>query len=271
MSGGGAMTVAAVNIGTARAKSFSGTSAQTAARTGHLQTRHTVPLSEPCRLCHSNEDCISSYLSGSVDHPSSLVESSTHTLGKREHLFHQSDKLEALYIIKSGSAKLYFLSENGNEQVVAFYMPGDILGLDALGSNVHQTSAVVLERTTCCVIPIASLNQAQGYHHWLFVQLSKELVRDQRALGCILKKDAETKMARFLVGLSQGFHTRGYSATCFNLSMKRSEIASYIGIAVETVSRLLSHFQELGLLRVERRYIHIYNLEELKKRAENRP
>jgi len=167
------------------------------------------------------------------------------------------------YIIKSGSAKLYFICENGNEQVVGFYLPGEILGLDALGSGRHQTSALALERTSLCVIPISGLVQAPDYQHCLYKLLSMELIRDQAVLSLIAKKDAEAKMAKFLISLSQRFRERGYSATCFNLSMKRSEIGSHLGIAVETVSRILTRFQSLGLLQVERRYIQIYNFEAL--------
>lgn len=259
------MTVSAMDSGAERAERFKGTCAQVDAT---IPAQVTSPLSEACGGCISNEYCLGSHLSTRVGDPDMPAVSLGHTLGKREHLFHQGDTPEALYIIKSGSAKLYFLSEDGNEQVVAFYMPGEVLGLDALGSGTHQTSAVVLERTTFCVIPITSLEQTPGYHHCLYKLLSMELVRDQGVLGLIIKKDAEAKMARFLIGLSQRFRARGYSPTCFNLSMKRSEIGSHLGIAVETVSRVLTRFQELGLLRVERRYIQIRDFKELEKLAE---
>jgi CRP/FNR family transcriptional regulator len=248
---------------------ISQTSAQATMTLRPVPAESIASLATCCNRCILNEHCLGKRLSDETDdRSSSPLVYSNHTLSKRKHLFHQGDKPEALYIIKSGSAKLYFLSEDGDEQVVAFYMPGEVLGLDALGSETHRTSALVLERTTVCVIPIASLNQASGHHHCLYQLLSMELVRDQRILGLILKKDAETKMAKFLIGLSQRFHARGYSATRFNLSMKRSEIASHLGIAVETVSRILTRFQELGLLRVERRYIQICNSGELEKLAE---
>jgi CRP/FNR family transcriptional regulator len=75
----------------------------------------------------------------------------------------------------------------------------------------------------------------------------------------ITKKDAEAKMASFLIDLSGQFKERGFSASSFNLSMKRSEIGSYLGLAVETVSRILTRFQEDGLLRVERRRVQIFD------------
>ncbi len=262
------MTVSAVNSGATRAEKFTGARVQAGMATGQSQDGGLAAVTASCRCCASSEHCLGSRLATLIDDQSPPVVDHAHTLRKREHLFHQGDKPEALYIIKSGSAKLYFISEDGNEQVVAFYMPGEVLGLDALGSGVHRTSAVVLERTTLCVIPISCLEQTAAYHHCLYKLLSMELVRDQDVLGLIIKKDAEAKMAKFLIGMSQRFQARGYSASCFNLSMKRSEIGSHLGIAVETVSRILTRFQELGLLQVERRYIQIKNFDELEKLAE---
>jgi CRP/FNR family transcriptional regulator len=259
------MTVSALNSDTARAERFSSTCAQAATMPPEAQVRNAASSPAACSRCISNERCLGSRLTGNQ---STTFVIHDYTLGNREHLFRQGDKPEALYIIKSGSAKLYFISEDGNEQVMAFYMPGEVLGLDALGSGMHRTSAAVLERTTFCVIPITSLEKASGYHHCLYKLLSMELVRDQGILGLIIKKDAEAKMAKFLLSLSQRFHARGYSASCFNLSMKRSEIGNHLGIAVETVSRILTRFQELGVLQVERRYIQIRNFKELEKLAE---
>jgi len=144
-------------------------------------------------------------------------------------------------------------------------MPGDVLGLDALGVAQHGSSALALESTAVCVITLAALEEecantaASGWHQCLYKLLSRELIRDHRTMELITKKDAEAKMASFLLNLSGQFRERGYSASSFNLSMKRSEIGSHLGLAVETVSRILSRFQEDGLLRVERRRVQIFD------------
>jgi CRP/FNR family transcriptional regulator len=193
------------------------------------------------------------------------VVSHSQTLAHGEHLFRESDKAEALYVVKSGAAKVYFTSEDGSEQVVGFYMPGDVLGLDALGVEQHSSSALALESTSVCVVPLAGPEEscakisASDWHHCLYTLLSSELVRDHRTIELITKKDAEAKMASFLINLSGQFKQRGYSASSFNLSMKRSEIGSHLGLAVETVSRILTRFQEDGLLRVERRRVQIFD------------
>jgi CRP/FNR family transcriptional regulator len=215
----------------------------------------------------SRECCLGSQLTALAEsQPAGLVRHN-HSLGYREHLFHAGDKPEALYVVKSGAVKLYLMSEDGSEQVVAFYMPGEVLGLDALGTGVHRSSAVALERASFCVIPLASLERTAGCHALLFRLLSLELVRDHHTIELIAKKDAEAKMANFLLGLSERFRARGFSASSFNLSMKRNEIGSHLGLAVETVSRILTRFQDEGLITVKRRQVHIRDSAALEKLA----
>ena len=97
-----------------------------------------------CNDCMSRECCLGSQLTALAESQPAALVRHNHTLGYREHLFHAGDKPEALYVVKSGAVKLYLMSEDGSEQVVAFYMPGEVLGLDALGTGVHRSSAVAL-------------------------------------------------------------------------------------------------------------------------------
>jgi CRP/FNR family transcriptional regulator len=220
-----------------------------------------------CSDCVSRECCLGSQLAALTENQPTALPRHNHTLGYRDHLFHAGDKPEALYVVKSGAVKLYLMSEDGSEQVVAFYMPGEVLGLDALGTGVHRSSAVALERASFCVIPLASLEKIPGCHPLLYKLLSLELVRDHRTIELITKKDAEAKMANFLIGLSARFRARGFSASSFNLSMKRNEIGSHLGLAVETVSRILTRFQEVGLISVKRRQVEIHNFAALETLA----
>jgi len=242
------------------------TRALSAVSRGTAEVMEFPDLTKPCCDCLSRERCpVCHLMTAGSGRQAAAVVSRSHTLAHGEHLFRESDKAEALYVVKSGSAKVYFTSKDGSEQVVAFYMPGDVLGLDALGVEKHSSSALALESTSVCVIPITALEEActmissSGWHHCLYKLLSRELIRDHRTMELITKKDAEAKMASFLINLSGRFKERGYSASRFNLSMKRSEIGSHLGLAVETVSRILTRFQEDGLLRVERRRVQIYD------------
>lgn len=226
------------------------------------------PVTAPsCIDCASHEHCLGARLMAGACGETDPVLRHHRTLRSREHVFRQGDTPEALYIVQSGSAKLYFNSEHGNEQVVAFYMPGEALGLDALGIDTYRSSALALERTSLCAIPYATLFQAAHGSHSLYQTLSRELVRDQHTIELIAKKDADAKMANFLINLSERFRARGFSARRFNLSMKRSEIGSHLGLAIETVSRILTRFQDEGLLFVQRRQVEILNFERLEKLA----
>jgi len=223
-------------------------------------------LATPCCDCISRERCpVSRLMAADNGRQTSALIAGMESLSQGEHLFRESDRAEALYVVKTGSAKVYFTSADGSEQVVAFCMPGDVLGLDALGVERHASSALALESTSACVIPVTALEEAcanisaSGWYHCLYKLLSKELIRDHRTMELINKKDADAKMASFLVNLSSQFKERGYSASSFNLSMKRSEIGSHLGLAVETVSRILTRFQDEGLLSVERRRVQIFD------------
>jgi len=237
-------------------------------RSASTQTLHfTRGSASSCSDCVACESCVGARLTALTDGQAVGLVRHNHTLGLREHLFREGDSPEALYIVKSGAVKLYLSSEDGGEQVVAFYMPGEVLGLDALGMSAHRSSAIALERASFCVIPLTSLERAPQCHRLLYQLLSRELVRDHHTIELITKKDAEAKIASFLVDLSRRFRARGYSASHFNLSMKRNEIGSYLGLAVETVSRILTRFQDEGLLRVQRRQVQIVNFGALEKLA----
>jgi len=240
----------------------------------HLRSKSAGSATNPfataagcCKDCMSRDYCVGSQLSALSDSQPLPLLRHNHTLGYREHLFREGDAPEAIYVLKAGAVKLYLMSEDGGEQVVSFYMPGEVLGLDALGTDAHRSSAMVLERASFCVIPMASLDRVPGCHQVLYKLLSMELVRDHHTIELITKKDAEAKIANFLVDLSRRFQSRGYSGSRFNLSMKRTEIGSYLGLAVETVSRILTRFQDEGLLQVQRRQISIVNFARLEKLA----
>lgn len=220
-----------------------------------------------CSECAAHDCCLGSRLTALADARALTGIRHRHTLNCREHLFHEGDPLEAVYVIKSGAVKLYLMSEDGSEQVVAFYMPGEILGLDALGHGSHRSSAMLLERSTFCVIPLASLERLPGCHQMLYRLLSMELAREHRTIELITRKDAETKLANFLLDLSDRFRARGFSASSFNLTMKRNEIGNHLGLAVETVSRILTRFQDEGLLTVRRRQVQIHDFAGVKRHA----
>jgi CRP/FNR family transcriptional regulator len=188
-------------------------------------------------------------------------------LHRGDHLFRQDDSFHNLFVVKTGSVKTYAPSEDGGEQVLGFHLPGEIIGLDAILNNRHGCSAKVLETSAVCELPFDRLEDlaanVPSLQHQLYRLMSKEISEETHMLMLLGKKNAEERLAAFLLSLSNRFKRRGFSSTDFYLSMSRHEIGSYLGLAVETVSRLFTRFQDESLVRVERKHIQIINREGL--------
>lgn len=176
-----------------------------------------------------------------------------------EHIYRAEDDSEAIYIISSGSVKSYLIMEDGEEQVLNFYHAGDVIGLDGMGNDCYLSSAVALESTTICRLPLFELpNKALG--QGFLGMISDNLIRDHNLLLMLARKDADGRMASFLVNMSKQAQRHGRSAYTLHLTMTRQDIANYLGLAIETVSRTLRRFQDSGILDVTRRKIQIFDM-----------
>ncbi len=190
---------------------------------------------------------------------------------KGEFLFRLGDDFGSLYAVRSGSMKTYTSQPNGQDQVIGMHLPGELIGLDAIANNRHACSAVALETASVCEIPFERLEslsrEIPGLQHHLFRLMSDEIQHDQCHMTVLARMPVENRLASFLMNLSERYKSRGYSATEFNLSMSRSDIANMLGMAMETISRLLTNFQDQGLLKVERKHIQILNPQGLQEIA----
>lgn len=188
-----------------------------------------------------------------------------------EHLFRIGDPFQAIYAVRAGSLKTYVMTEDGHEQVIGFHLPGELVGLDAINSEYHPCAAKALETTSVCEIPFDRLEELADHMPTLQRQLlrilSKEILQDHNLLMLLGKKSADERLAAFLVSLSARFKRRGFSSREFYLSMSRNDIGNYLGLAVETVSRLFTRFQEEGLVTVQRKHILLRDIDELSLRA----
>ena len=160
------------------------------------------------------------------------------------------------------------MSSDGREQVTNFYMAGEMIGFDGISSGVHSCDVVALEDTEVCVIPYERLEDAatsmrsMGAH--VLKMLSREIVRQHGVMLLLGSMHAEERLAAFLLSLSQRFEQRGYSRSEFVLRMTRAEIGSYLGLKLETVSRVLSRFSHDGLIEVNQKHVRIFNPEGLR-------
>jgi CRP/FNR family transcriptional regulator, anaerobic regulatory protein len=217
-----------------------------------------------CSSCNLQELCLPRGLGledmEKLDH----VIKGSRPIHKGKHIFRGDDGFEAFYAVRSGSVKVYILNESGEEQIIGFYFPGEILGFDAIEEHKHSCSAVALETTTVCSIPYEKINeisaQVPNLQDQMFRLMSRELSKENKLLLTINKRSAEERLATFLVSLSSRFHKLGYSAKEYNLSMSRQDIGNYLGLTIETVSRLFTKFQRNGLMDIDKKKISLKDL-----------
>ncbi|NLW05043.1 MAG: fumarate/nitrate reduction transcriptional regulator Fnr [Pseudomonadaceae bacterium] len=188
-------------------------------------------------------------------------------LKKGEHLFRQGDSFDSVYAVRSGSLKNYIMTNDGEEQITNFHLPSELIGLDAIDCASYPVSAKALETTTVCEIPFFRLqelsNELPDLRRQIFSCMSKELRDDKQMMLLLSKKNAEERVATLLTNLSARFRRRGYSQYTFRLPMSRNEIGNYLGLAVETVSRVFTRFQSKQIIAVNGKEIHITNRQEL--------
>lgn len=217
-----------------------------------------------CEACSLHELCLPRGLDrGELQQLEEIVKRPA-SMQRGDHLFRPGDKLDCLYAVRSGSVKTYLPTDDGDEQILGFHLPGEILGLDAMENDEHTCAAVALETTTVCAMPFNSFielcGQLPGLNREMRQLIGHELATEHIQLLMLGKRSAEERLAAFLLSLAGRMRARGYSDRDFNLSMSRHDIGNYLGLAVETVSRLFTQFQEQALLSVDRRHIQLHDI-----------
>jgi CRP/FNR family transcriptional regulator len=189
-------------------------------------------------------------------------------LQKGEHLYRAGEAFKSVYAIRSGTLKSIHVTNSGEEQVTGFYLPGEIIGMDGIAQNQHTNSAIALETAAICEIPFTHLEdlsiQLPTLQRHFFKLMSKEITEDQQLITLLSKNSAEERIASLLLSISSRNHIRKFSATNFRLPMSRSDIGNYLGLTIETVSRVFSRLQKSNLLSVDKREIIILDMNALK-------
>lgn len=186
-------------------------------------------------------------------------------------LYRVGDTLDFLYVVRSGTIRTTQSSGEGEYQVIGFHVAGELVGLDAISDDRHHCTAVALERTSVCAIPFNRLQEIAGRIPGLQRQflriISREMVRDHDHLLALGRRTARERLALFLYTLSTRLENSGHDGLDFRLPMSRDDIASYLGLAIETVSRLLTKFASEGILHVDRRRVRILQPQRLAESA----
>ena len=222
-----------------------------------------------CSTCNMRELCLTSGLC-----PSDLERAETMVHARRrikrgEVLFNGGETFNSVYAIRAGFFKSSVLDNEGREQVTGFYMGGELLGMEGIGSGQYNATATALEDSEICTMPFALIeemsHELRHLQRHLHTVLAREIVRDHGVMMLLGSMRAEERLAVFLLNLSQRFTARGYSPSEFYLRMTREEIGSYLGLKLETVSRAFSKFQESGLVSVQQKHIRIIDVPGLRK------
>ncbi|NKF51466.1 FNR family transcription factor [Shewanella sp. WXL01] len=220
-----------------------------------------------CHDCSMGALCIPFTLNDSeLDRLDNIIERKK-PVQKGDQIFKSGDQLKALYAIRSGTIKSYTITEQGDEQITGFHLAGDVIGFDGIHDLEHQSFAQALETSMVCEIPYDTLDNLSGTMPKLRQQImrlmSNEIMSDQEMILLLSKKNAEERLAAFIHNLATRFGSRGFSPNEFRLTMTRGDIGNYLGLTVETISRLLGRFQKAGMIEVKGKYIVIVDQQAL--------
>ncbi len=185
------------------------------------------------------------------------------------NLFRTGDRFDAIAAVRSGTVKTCRVDREGREQVLGFHLPGEIIGLSAIDGERYPCDAVALDEVQLCRFSFPKIAllamRLPGLQQQLFRLMSRGISHAERLSG---DHSADERIAAFLVDLSRRLGSRGFSGSRFELTMPRTDIANYLRLAPETVSRVLRRFQDEGLLHVRRREVELADHRRLETLAE---
>lgn len=224
-----------------------------------------------CNNCRLGSICLPLALENNdIDRLDEIVQRGK-PLQKGEHLYRDNDNFTSVYAVRSGTLKAYRVTDDGREQVTGFYFPGEVLGMDGINKNTHTCSAKALETSAVCEIPFENLEDLStkipNLQRHFFQLMSREITEDQQLITMLSKNSAEERIAALMISISSRNARRKLSSTNFRLPMSRIDIGNYLGLTVETVSRVFSRLQKLQLLEVSNKEIHIVDIEGLREIA----
>jgi CRP/FNR family transcriptional regulator len=221
-----------------------------------------------CNHCLARKSCLISTLSSSENSELATIINHEKPMVKGQRLFLQGDQFQSLFLIRSGSFKSCIVDESGERQVTGFHFSTDILGIDGIDSQKYTCEVEALETSSVCSLAFdffkdSSLKSNQKVYNRLLRAVSSMMFRESHLMMVLGKMKAEQRLAHFFLDISRRMHDRGESAQEFRLSMARYDIANYLGLAVETVSRLFKRLEEQGLIIANRHRVRLMDLDGL--------
>lgn len=227
-----------------------------------LATKTTIT----CDNCNLDKLCIPKGLNRSEVGELKLLVSRNNIRQKGEAIYHAGSSFRGIIALRSGSVKLLSFDRGGNEIVVDFILPGELLGFDGMSLQVHNCTAIALETVNFCHLPTHQIEaltlNTPGFYQILLQRSCNQFdVQVQKMM--LSRRSAEERVASFILHISERLKIRGYSELEFRLTMSREEIGNHLGIAHETVSRIVHHFQSLEIIEIKARQLKIINKKKL--------
>ena len=226
-----------------------------------------VTLRKGCASCSLQQLCLPAGITLAELHELESIVKRKRPVEVGERLFRQGDGMESVFVARDGTFKTVLVNEDGDEQVIGFHLPGELIGLDALGTGTHRVEAVALTRANVCEVPFDELSSVAshvpGLHRQLMRVIGQSVGRDQDHREMLVRRQANERIALFLHGLRERLRTIGEPGDRMRLSMSREDIARFLGLALETVSRGFTRLQEDGVIAVHGRKVEILDLAEL--------
>lgn len=225
-------------------------------------------LYQICSNCAVKDLCLPvGFSSSEINYIDQIVKERI-SLKRKQAIYQTGESFKYLYAIQSGVVKCCRVNYHGDEEIIGFFLPGEIIGLEAIHSGHYENSAVCLENAALCAIELTGLlevaSRLPGLQRQLVNVMSQRLaVRESQGQ----QRTAEQRVAAFLLSLSYRYHLRGSIADEFILPMSRQDIGQYLNLATETVSRIFTHFQQAGLLHAQGKKLKLLNIKSLEKLA----
>lgn len=225
---------------------------------------HFKPLTCPCSECRVSGLCLPTGLPMQCNSYFGTLIGPRIRVRKGAALFNANVPLSSLYAVHSGSFKTNLNNAEGQGVIINFWMPGDVMGLDAIATELHVCDAIALEDSEVCPVPYHRLQALArdfpALQQSLNRLMSREIIREHERVLMLCNLSAEQRLASFLLSLSRRFVSRGYSSQGFVLRMSREDIASYLGLRLETICRSVAHLRSLGIVKLHGRRVEILDM-----------
>jgi CRP/FNR family transcriptional regulator len=240
-----------------------------------LKTAKACPHnpSVSCSSCRLNELCLPIALDKSEFHQLDEIVKRNRPLKKGDHLYRQNDPFKSVYAVRSGSFKSYVLDSSGQGRVTSFFTPGEIIGMDGISNKSYVNSTVALEHASVCEIPFNQLeklsHELPSLQHHFFAIMGNEIAKDQQVHTLLSSYTAEARIVSFILSMSNRYFRVGLAQDKFLLHMTRGDIGEYLGLTLETVSRIFTSLQKKDLIAVNKKEVEILDLKSLQEIVAN--